>query len=244
MANMTGTTMATWLPEQWSQLATITYRSNTVIWPLLDRRWEPELPAGRGDTVNIPSFSQNTSATGRGSNVSSTTFGTGAALTFDAVTENQVQLVVNQLAYKAFRIPVEVAIQTMPNYVSLLTDGIGEAIALKMDSDVAEDGTNGFDAFTAIGTDGVDVTDDVILAAETNLNDQFAPMSDRFAVISPATRASLMKIDTYRNSLYGGSVGNMDGSKGAGYLGQISTCRVTWRMELPVRKMLFSIARR
>ncbi|MAH51535.1 hypothetical protein CMI37_37310, partial [Candidatus Pacearchaeota archaeon] len=215
MADMTGTTMATWLPEQWSQLATITYRSNTVIWPLLDRRWEPELPAGRGDTVNIPSFTQNTSATAR------STFGTGASLTFDAVTESQVQLVVNQLAYKAFRIPVEMAVQTMPNYVSLLTDGIGEAIALKMDSDVAGDGSNGFDAFTAIGTDGVDVTDDVILAAETNLNDQFAPMTDRFAVISPATRASLMKIDTYRNSLYGGSVGNMDGSKGAGYLGQI-----------------------
>jgi hypothetical protein len=163
----------------------------------------------------IPSFTQNAAARPR------STFGTGAALTFDAVTEAQVPLIVNQLAYKAFRMPVEMAIQTMPNYVSLLTDGIGEAIALKMDADVAEDGTNGFDAFSAIGTDGVDITDDTVLQAETNLNDQNAPMTDRFAVISPATRASLMKVDTYRNSLYGGSVGNMDGSKGAGYLGQI-----------------------
>ena len=215
MADMTGVTMPTWLPEQWSQLATITYRSNTVIWPLLDRRWEPELSAGRGDTVMIPSFTQNAAARPR------STFGEGAALTFDAVQEAQVPLIVNQLAYKAFRMPVEMAIQTMPNYVSLLTDGIGEAIALKMDADVAEDGTNGFDAFSAIGTDGVDITDDTVLQAETNLNDQNAPMTDRFAVISPATRASLMKVDTYRNSLYGGSVGNMDGSKGAGYLGQI-----------------------
>lgn len=215
MADMNATTMQNWLPEQWSQLATITYRSNTVIWPLLDRRWEPELPAGRGDTVQIPNFTQNASANAR------STFGTGASLTFDAIEENQTSLVVNQLAYKAFRIPVEMSVQTMPNYISLLTDGIGEAIALKMDADVAEDGTNGFDHFTAIGTDGVDVTDDTVLEAETNLNNQNAPLSDRFAVVSPATRASLMKIDTYRNSLYGGSVGNMDGSKGAGYLGQI-----------------------
>ena len=82
-ADMTATTMATYLPEVWSKKATVTYRSNVVLPDLMDRSWEPEIGVGRGDTVNIPNFTQNTTAVKR------STFGTGAALTFDAVTEAQ-----------------------------------------------------------------------------------------------------------------------------------------------------------
>ena len=59
MADMTATTMATYLNEVWSPLATITYRSMAILPPLMDRRWEPEIGVGKGDTVNIPNFSQN-----------------------------------------------------------------------------------------------------------------------------------------------------------------------------------------
>lgn len=215
MPDMTGTTMANWLPEVWSKKATITYRSNVVLPDLMDRRWEPEIGVGRGDTVNIPGFSQNATAVKRA------TFGTAAALTFDAVTETQTQLLINQLASKAFRMPVEMNLQAMPHYETLLTDGIGQAIALTIDSELAGDNTNGLDVFTAIGTDNVDVSDDDILTGETNLNNQNAPMEWRYCVVSPATRASLMKIDLYRNSLYKGAVGNIDGGKGAGFLGVV-----------------------
>ena len=217
MADMTGTTMATWLPEQWSELATITYRTNVVLPNLMDRRWEPEVGVGRGDTVNIPNFTQNTSATKR------STFGTGASLTFDAVTESQTQLVVNQMAYKAFRMPVEMAVQTMPSYVSLLTDGIGEACAIKIDSELAGDNSNGLDAFTATGTDNVDITEDTLFTAETNLGDNNAPLQDRFLVVSPASRASLLKIEAFRNSLYQSTIGSIGGDKGRGYLGRVYT---------------------
>ena len=217
MADMTGTTMATWLPEQWSELATITYRTNVVLPNLMDRRWEPEVGVGRGDTVNIPNFTQNTSATKR------STFGTGASLTFDAVTESQTQLVVNQMAYKAFRMPVEMAVQTMPSYVSLLTDGIGEACAIKIDSELAGANSNGLDAFTATGTDNVDITEDTLFTAETNLGDNNAPLQDRFLVVSPASRASLLKIEAFRNSLYQSTIGSIGGDKGRGYLGRVYT---------------------
>ena len=222
MADMTGTTMATYLPEQWSSTATITYRSNTVLVPLLDHRWEPEAGVGRGDTVNIPSFSQNASPNNRGAGTG--TFGTGASITFDAVTESQVQLAINRLYYKAFRMPVEMSAQTMSGYVPLLTDGIGQAIALQIDSDIASDNSNGIDAFsTTQGTDNVDVTDDDIIQCETNLNNNNAPLQDRFLVVSPATRGSLMKIDVLRNQLYGSSVGNLNGGAAAGYLGKVYT---------------------
>jgi hypothetical protein len=215
MADMTGTTMANWLPEQWSELATITYRSNTVLWDLIDRRWEPEIGVGRGDTVNIPGFTQNTSATKR------STFGTGASITFDAVTESQVQLVVNTMAYKAFRIPAELSVQSMPKYVDLLTNGIGQAVALQADSDIASDNSNGLDAFTAIGTDNVDITEDTLFTAETNLDDNNAPAENRHLVVSPASKASLMKIEAFRNSLYGGAVGNLPGDRPYGLIGSV-----------------------
>ena len=212
---MTGTTMASWLPEQWSELATITYQSNTVLWNLIDRRWEPEIGVGRGDTVNIPTFAQNTGATKR------STFGTGAAISFDAVTESQIQLVVDTMAYKAYKMPAEMAVQTMPKYVDLLTNGIGQAVALQADNDVASDNSNGLDAFTPIGTDNVDITEDTLFTAETNLDDNNAPAENRHLVVSPASKASLMKIEAFRNSLYGGAVGNLPGDRPYGLIGSV-----------------------
>lgn len=221
MANMTSTTMATWTPEVWSAKPTITYRSNTVLVPLLDHTWEPELGVGRGDIVNIPGFSQNNSPNNRGAGAG--TFGTGAAITFDAATESQTQLAVNRFYYKAFRQPVEASAQAMPGYIPLLIGGQGQAIVLQVDADIGGDGTNGIDAATPIGTDNVDITEDDLITGETALNDNNAPVADRFLVVSPASRGSLIKIESVRNSLYRDTVGNIAGNRGAGYLGQTLT---------------------
>ncbi|MDA1188800.1 MAG: hypothetical protein O2854_03875 [Chloroflexi bacterium] len=222
MADMTSTTLANWTPEIWSAKATVTYRSNTVNVPLLDHTWEPEIGVGRGDTVNIPHFSQNSSPNNRGAGTG--TFGTGASITFDATTEGQTQLIVNRFYYKAFRQPVEAKAQAMPNYITMLQQGHGQAISLQVDADVASDNTNGFDAFTTVvGVDNVDLTDDDMLTIDTNLNNQNAPVGERYGVVSPATRASLLKIESIRNQLYSSSIGNLDGSKGAGYLGNVLT---------------------
>ena len=215
MADMTGTTMATYLPEQWSTLASITYRSNVVLPDRMDRRWEPEIGVGQGDTVNVPNFSQNTSANKR------STFGTGASLTFDSVTESQTQISINQMAYKAFRMPAEMNVQKMSIYEPLLTAGIGQACALKVDSELAADNTNGIDAFTVRGSDNVDITDDTILDAETDLHNANAPMDMRTLVVSPASRGSMMKIDVLRNQLYTSAVGGVQGSAGPGFIGKV-----------------------
>ena len=105
MADMTLVTMAAYIFQVYSRLPTITYRSNTVSTMFLDRRWEPELGAGVGKAVIIPGFTQNNSAKNRGAGTG--TFGTGAAITFDAATESTVTLTVNRFYYKADRQPVE-----------------------------------------------------------------------------------------------------------------------------------------
>jgi hypothetical protein len=227
MADMTKTTMATYLPEVWSRLATITYRATAILAPLMDRRWEPEISVGRGDTVQIPNFSQNTTATKR------STFGTGASLTFDAVTESQTSLLVDTMAYKAFRVPAEMSVQVMATYVPLLINGIGQAVALQIDSDIAGDNSNGFDAFTALGTDNFDVTEDTVLDAETVLNNTNDPLPGRYFVYSPATRQSLLKIEGFRNSLYSGALGQINLNAGPGFQGRILTldCYMTNNLE-------------
>jgi len=217
--DMTATTMASWLPEVWSSLANISYHTVVVLPALMDRRWEPEIGVGKGDTVNIPDFTQK----GRSYVNKRSTFGTGAALTFNYVTEAQTQLLINQMAIYAFRMPVEMSAQKMAKYEQLLSDAAGPSIAEQVDYELASDNTNGLDALTAIGADGVDVTNDVILEGEQVLNDYNAPVTDRFFVYSPATHRSLMQIEQFRNSLYNSAVGNVQGSKGQGYMGHIYT---------------------
>lgn len=220
MAVMTATTMATWLPEKWSARATVTYRSNTVLESLVDRGWEPELGAGMGDTVNIPGFSQNSGAVAR------STFGTVASLDTEliATTETQTQIVVNKMGIYGYELGVETKLQAMPGYFEHLNKGIGTALALYADAQLGSDNSNGIDGFsTAVGTDNVDVTEDDIITCRVNLDNNNAPLDNRVCVISPATLGSLLKIDVFRNSLYGRSTGNLDANKGAGYLGRIHT---------------------
>jgi len=218
--DMTLTTMASWTPAVWSAKPTVTYRSNTVLEPLVDHSWEPELGVGRGNTVHVAGFTQNNAARNRGAGTG--TFSTGAAITFDAVTEGQTSILVDRFYYKAFRMPAEGEAQVMPNYINLLLKGHGEAIALQADEDLGDDTTNGIDAFTTVvGTDNVDLTDDNLLEIATNLNNQNAPISERYGVVSPASWASLMKIEAVRNAQYAATIGNMEGDRSAGRVGKI-----------------------
>ena len=216
--DMTATTMATWLPEQWSSLANLSYHSIVVATQLVDRRWEPELGVGDGDTVNIPAFTQK----GRGYVNKRSTFGTGAGLTWNYVAEAQTQLIVNQMAIYPFRMPVEMSAQKMAKYEQLLTAAGGESIAEQVDYELFSGDTYGLDALTTdIGADNVDVTDDLIIEGETNLNTVNAPLEDRFFVFSTGTFGTLRSIEKFANMLYKSATGNIPQNVGQGYVGDI-----------------------
>lgn len=221
---MTTTTLASVLKAIWSDTPTTTYRSNTVLVPMMDHTWEPELGVGRGNIVNIYGFTQNTGASNRGAGTG--TFGTGASITFTANTEAQTQMTVNRFYYMADRMAIESTGQVMPGYVMRLAQGRGEAIALQIDADLAADNTNGLDAGTAIGTDNVDITEDDLFTAQTTLNNSNAKLMDRFLVLSPASAASVSKIESLRNSLYRASTGGIDTGAAAGHIGPALTFQV------------------
>lgn len=220
MADITATTGATYLPEIWSTKGSLVYAHTVVSANLLDRQWEPEV-VREGDTVFVPVFTQSTSGTKR------STFGTGASVTFTATTESQIAIAINTMAYIAFRVPVELNPQIYAGYVDKLTSDIGVGVANQVETDIGADNTNGYDAFsTEVGTDNVDVTEDNLLTAETNLNDARAKQESRYLVVSPATRQSMFKIESVRSSLYATSMGNLNakvGDHGAGYFGSFLT---------------------
>ena len=137
------------------------------------------------------------------------------------MTEAQTVLAVNRYYYKAWRAGKELFPQMMPEYAQLI-NGIGhpKALALQVDADLGSDATNGLASITTTeGTDNVDITEDVLLAGITDLNNVFAPNNDRFIVFSPASQASLFKVESLKNSLYNATVGSIGGDMGLGYAG-------------------------
>lgn len=200
MADITATTLDVYLKEVWSSAASIIYSATTIFEPKMDHRWEPEIGVGAGDTVRIPNFTQATGSSKR------STFGTGAPLTLIAPAETSTLLLVDQMAYRAFQMPVEMNVQAMSIYVPLMTDDIGRAIALQIDTELASDNTDGFDSLTAIGTDNEALTEVVILEGEQVLNDNNALLETRYMFISPATYADLRQIEVFRNQFYPQSI--------------------------------------
>ena len=217
MADATKTTLATYLPEVWSRLVSVLYEAMVVIEPLMDHSWQPELGAGAGDIVNVPKFTESTSAAKR------STFGTGAGLTYTAVTEGQLQIPVNQMAYKAYRFPVEMSLQVMAKYVPLLVKDISTGISAQIDTELAADDTNGFDAFTAIGSDNEAITEDVLLEAEAVLVSNNMLLSDRFAIWSANSRSDMLQIEVLRNQLNASVVGSVKGNTSQGFFGNTFT---------------------
>jgi len=213
----TKTTLDKYLPEVWSRLISVAYEAMVVIEPLMDHSWQPELPVGAGDLVNVPKFTESTSADKR------STFGTGAALTYTAVTEGQLQIPVNQMAYKAYRFPVEMSLQAMSKYVPLLIKDVSTGISAQIDTELAADDTSGFDAFTEIGTDNEQITEETLFEAEAVLVSNNMLLQDRFAVWSANSRADLLQIEVLRNQLNTSVVGSVKGNTSQGFFGHTLT---------------------
>ena len=98
----------------------------------------------------------------------------------------------------------------------------GRLLAVKMDSNLAGDNTNGLDSFTQVeGVDNVDLTGDNILRSRQYLDDANCDMEDRVMFVSPASLMSVYAIERYRSNLYTSSSGTLPGNKGRGYVGRL-----------------------
>lgn len=206
---ITTTTAAEYIPELWSNEVIVAYEENAVLANLVDLSFKELAKAGHGDIINVPTFSALAVAT-----VSQSTGVAQISPATDAVTTITVQ------TWEGARLtfPSIVTVQSMDSMRKTYTEGLGRAMALAIDDDlcalVASISQN-------VGTLAVDLTDVNLLAGEEYLDIANAPLDDRFIVIHPSQLMGFFQEEKYANSLYRGSSGNLDGSKGRGYIGPL-----------------------
>ena len=189
----TVTTLAPYIPEQWTSEALGAIEFKTQLWDYVDQHYRAALKVG--DIVNIP----------RKSNLTSQTKAAGASgdVTFEAITEGTQQVTVDTHDYAAQYFEDIAQVQGNVQFRTLYMDRFGYALARARDVAVAALPQS---YATAHGTLGQELSDDDLLDSWTDLKKAGLEDDDEniFLWISPAALAALMKQDKFINQLYGG----------------------------------------
>lgn len=184
----TGAVGAGFVPEEWSNLLIDEMEKTLVAWDASDHQWQ--IGRKKGDRVNI----------GVTNHVTATEVVVGAkAASLDIATGSKKQLIMDQW----FEAPIDV--DDMTDFQSQIDWGAesrGEAeyaIRLKVDSTV----TALYSALNTAGggvqgTDGDEVTDDLLIDIKELLDEADVPMDgQRFLIIDPSAVNDLLKYDKF-----------------------------------------------
>jgi N4-gp56 family major capsid protein len=223
--SVTVTTAANFIPEIWSDEIIAAYKKNLVLANLVMKM---NFKGKKGDTVHIP-------APTRGS--ASAKVATDA-VTLIAATESEVQVSINKHYEYSRLIEDIVEAQALNSMRSFYTSDAGYALAKQVDTDLvqlgrsANGGTAGAAAYAAayIGGDGTTayvaannnesaLTDASIRRTIQRLDDNDTPMDNRFFIIPPSSRNTLMGLARYTeqafvgngNAIRTGEIGNLYG---------------------------------
>ena len=211
--SMTGavgaTEAATFVPELWSDEIRASYEKSLVLARLVKRL---SMQGKKGDTVHIPAPVRG-SASAKAENI---------AVTLQANTESEVQVVVDKHYEYSRLIEDIVSVQALDSLRKFYTDDAGYALATQIDNDLfslgkslgngngsswatnaayyvdASSGLTSYAADTVIDTDVF--TDAGFRALIQKMDDADVPMDNRVFVIPPSLRNAIMGIDRYVSS--------------------------------------------
>lgn len=184
MANITPTTAATLIPEVWTSDILDVVKAQLVLEPRVHNYDSLAYGKGKGDILHIPSLVE-----GDADQKSA-----GTDVTFDAVTEGEIQLSINQHWYDAYQIEDITKVQANPDLMKIYTDKAGYSVAKKKDATIADLYTGFSQNVDAAGSD---LVDSEILRAIQYLDDANAPMSDRHFVVKPQVKADVMGLSKF-----------------------------------------------
>jgi len=221
----TVTTAANFIPEIWSDEIVASYKKNLVLANLVMKM---NFKGKKGDVVHIP-------APGRGS--------ASAKVATDAVTlivdtASEVQVSINK-HYEYSRLIEDIAeVQALNSMRNFYTSDAGYALAKQVDTDLIQlgrssnggAGTNAYATGAYIGGDGTTayvagsnnesaLTDAAIRRTIQRMDDNDTPMDNRFFIIPPSSRNTLMGLARYTeqafvgdgNAIRNGEIGNLYG---------------------------------
>ena len=220
------TNAATFIPEIWSDEVVAAYKKNLVLANLVRKM---SFKGKKGDTLHIPKPTRGT-ATAKAANT---------AVTIQADTETEVQVLVNKhFEYSRF-IEDITEVQALASLRSFYTEDAGYALAKQVDDELIAlgqtfgNGTSSWvhsnsyfiDASTGLTAYAVDTvtTSDVFTDAGFRkliqlMDDADVPMDGRKFAIPPSLRNAIMGIDRYNSSdfvdgrgVQNGQIGNLYG---------------------------------
>ena len=210
--SVTTTTAANFIPEIWSDEIVAAYKKNLVLANLVMKM---NFKGKKGDTVHIPAPTRG-SASAKASE---------AAVTLIAATESEVQVSINKHYEYSRLIEDIVEAQALNSLRNFYTSDAGYALARQVDTDLVQlarsaNGGAGTAAYAAayVGGDGTTayvaasnnesaLTDAAIRRTIQRLDDNDTPMDNRFFLIPPSSRNTLMGLARYTEQAF---VGNGD----------------------------------
>ena len=180
--HQTVTTGANFIPEIWSKELQRARESNLVASNLF-KRFDVDVKS-KGDTIHVPLIS----------NLSVNAKAASTQVTFNAPTENVVDININKHYECSFLIEDVLDAQSAYNLAMEYKDKQAYALAKQMDTDVLALYTN---ITQTVSSSGTPPTDSNILRAVQYLDDADAPAKDRVFIMRPSLKSTLLAIDRY-----------------------------------------------
>jgi N4-gp56 family major capsid protein len=208
--SVTTTTAANFIPEIWSDEIVAAYKKNLVMANLVMKM---NFKGKKGDTVHIPAPTRG-SASAKAAET---------AVTLIAATESEVQVSINKHYEYSRLIEDIVEAQALNSMRQFYTSDAGYALARQVDTDLVQlgrsaNGGAGTAAYAAayIGGDGTTayvaasnnesaLTDAAIRRTIQRLDDNDTPMDNRFFLIPPSSRNTLMGLARYTEQAFVGT---------------------------------------
>jgi N4-gp56 family major capsid protein len=214
--SVTTTTAANFIPEIWSDEIVAAYKKNLVLANLVMKM---NFKGKKGDTVHIPAPTRG-SASAKAAET---------AVTLIAATESEVTVSINKHYEYSRLIEDIVEAQALNSMRQFYTSDAGYALSRQVDTDLIQlgrlanggstgaqygsafiggDGTTTFDYTANTNTGNASaLTDAAIRRTIQRLDDNDTPMDNRFFIIPPSSRNTLMGLARYTEQAF---VGNGD----------------------------------
>lgn len=210
--NVTVSTAATFIPEVWSDEIIAAYKKNLVMANLVRKLSHK---GKKGDTINIPMPSRSV-AQAKAANT---------LVKIQQDTESNVQVIINKHFEVSRLIEDITAVQALSSLRRFYTDDAGYALARQVDTDLiqlgrqanngagtaayatAYIGGNGTTAYVAGSNNETALTDAGIRRMIQRMDDNDLPMEERYLVVPPSSRNTLMGIARYTEQAFVGESG-------------------------------------
>jgi len=210
--HVTNTTAATFIPELWSDEIIAAYKQNLVMANLVNKM---SFKGKKGDTLHIPKPTRGSASAKAAS----------TQVTLIAATETEQQVLVNK-HYEYSRLIEDITeAQALASLRRFYTDDAGYALAKQVDTDIiqlgravqggggtaayntAVIGGDGSTAYVAASNNESALTDAGIRTVIQTLDDQDVPMDNRYLVVPPSARKTLMGLSRFTEQAFVGEVG-------------------------------------